>query len=217
MGKILDIYFQFAASGDYYLGQLLSLKDPNSLEFDTPCPHWKDPNAQIVFDALELTFGRIYAAHGDSSRDPHGVLCILLASIVHHSDWMLGFLEKDPSHPFSHVPMLSSPLLQELKVNHVTFELNVHVPTVTGILPHVAHMRQINNVKQACEKIKTEVRVMQVDLKTIIHVAIDEKVEASGVINTSMLDKRLGDMEKRLVEKMDSLDIQAEPTRAVLT
>ena len=36
MGKILDIYFQFAAGGDYYLGQLLSLKDPTSLEFDTP-------------------------------------------------------------------------------------------------------------------------------------------------------------------------------------
>ena len=56
--------------------------------------------------------------------------------------------------------------------------------TVTGILPHVAHMWQINNVKEACEEIKTEVRVMRVDLKTIIHEAIDEKVEASGGINT---------------------------------
>ena len=81
MGKILDIYFQFAAGGDYYLGQLLSLKDPNSLEFDTPCPHWKDPNAQIVFDALELTFGRIYAAHGVSSRDPHGFCVYFLTQL----------------------------------------------------------------------------------------------------------------------------------------
>ena len=130
---------------------------------------------------------------------------------------MLGFLEKDPSHPFSLVPILSSPLLQELKTNHITFDLNVHVPTVTGIPPHVAHMRQINNVKEACEEIKTEIRVMRVDLKTIIHEAIDEKVEASGGINTSMLDKKLGDMEKRLAEKMDSLDVQAEPTRVVRT
>ena len=116
------------------------------------------PNAQIVFDALELTFGMIYAAHGDSSRDPHGVLCILLASIVHHSDWMLGFLEKDPSHPFSRVPILSSPFLQELKMNHVTFDLNVHVPTVTGILPHIAHMRQINSVKEACENFSLKLK-----------------------------------------------------------
>ena len=118
-GEDFGHYFQFAAGGDYYLGQLLTLKDPNSLDFDSPCPHWKDPNAKIVLDALDLTFGRIYEAPGNSSRDPHGVLSILLASIVHHSDWMLGFLDKDPSHPFSHVSILSSPWLHELKLNHV--------------------------------------------------------------------------------------------------
>ena len=134
-GEGFDINFQFAQGGDFYLGQLLTLKDPNSVDFDTPCPHWKDPNAPIVLDALDLMFGQIYEVHGDSSRDPHGVLSILLASVVHHSDWMLGFLEKDTSHPFSLVPILSSPLLQELKANHVTLSLNSHVPTMTGILP----------------------------------------------------------------------------------
>ena len=64
LGRISPDKMVFAAGGDYYLGQLLSLKDPNSLEFDTSCPNWKDPNAPIVLDALELTFGRIYAAHG---------------------------------------------------------------------------------------------------------------------------------------------------------
>ena len=125
---------------------------------------------------------------------------------------MLGFLEKDPSHPFSSVPFLSSPSLQELKLNHVTFDLNVHVPTVTGILPHDACMQQINNVKEACEESKTEVRLMLVDLKTIVHEVINEKVEASGGINISMMDKRLGNMEKKLADKMDSIDVQTEST-----
>ena len=58
-------------------------------------------------------------------------------------------------------------------MKQVTFDLNVHMPTVTGIPPHVAHMRHINSVKEA---IKTEVRVMCEDLKTIVHEAIDEKV-----------------------------------------
>ena len=31
--KILDVYFQFAAGNDYYLGQLLGLKDLNTVEF----------------------------------------------------------------------------------------------------------------------------------------------------------------------------------------
>jgi len=102
-------------------------------------------------------------------RDSHGVLSILLASVVHHSDWMLGFLETDPSHQFSFVPILSSPLLQELKANHVTLALNEHVPKVTGILPHVANMSQINSVKETCEEITIELQGMQESLKTIVH------------------------------------------------
>ena len=43
---------------------------------------------------------------------------------------------------------------------------------------------------------KTEVRGMREDLKTIIHEAIDEKVMASGGINTSLLDKQLGEMRR---------------------
>ena len=70
-------------------------------------------------------------------------------------------------------------------------------------------------MKEVWEKIKTEVRSMREDLKTTVHEAIDERIEASGGINTSLLDKRLGEMEKRLAEKMDSLDVQAEPTHVV--
>ena len=77
---------------------------------------------------------------------------------------------------------------------------------MTGIPPHVAHMRQIKSVKETCEEIKMELQGMREGLKTIIHEAIDEKVESSGGINTALLDKRLGDMEQRLLEKMDTLE-----------
>ena len=75
-GKILDIYFQFAAGGNYYLGQLLSLKDPNTVEFSFPCPQWKDTNAPIVFEAIQLTFGKVLLAHGETlhDHDPFGIL-----------------------------------------------------------------------------------------------------------------------------------------------
>ena len=51
-----------------------------------------------------------------------------------------------------------------------------------------------------------ELQGMQEGLKTIIHEAIDEKVESSGGNNTALLDKRLGELEKRLVEKLDTLE-----------
>ena len=157
MGKVLDNYFQFAAGGDFYSGQLLSLKDPNSVEFDTPCPNWHNPSNPVVFEALDLMFGKILMEHGSMTHDPQCVLSLLLASMVHHSDWMLGVLEKDPSHPFGKLPILSSLLLQELKCHHLTLELNNHVPTVTGIPPHIAHMRKITMVECCCNDIKAAV------------------------------------------------------------
>ena len=52
VGKVLDIYFQFKQGEYYYLGQLLSLKEPNSVDFNTLCPHLKDPSAPIVLMRL---------------------------------------------------------------------------------------------------------------------------------------------------------------------
>jgi hypothetical protein len=114
------------------LGQLLSLKDPNSVEFALPCPHWKDPDAPIVLEAIELTFGKVLLFHGETEHDPMGVLSALLASMCHHSSWMLGVCKKHPGHSFSKISLLSSPLLQELVRDHLIMELNEHVPIVTG-------------------------------------------------------------------------------------
>ena len=61
-------------------------------------------------------------------------------------------------------------------------------------------------MKDTFEAIKTELQGMWEDLKTIVNEAIDEKVEASGGINTALLDKRLDVMDKGLTEKMDTLD-----------
>ena len=38
----------------------MSLKDPNSMEFDTPCPHWHDPNNPVVHEALDLKLVRYW-------------------------------------------------------------------------------------------------------------------------------------------------------------
>ncbi len=63
-------YFKFAAVGEFYLGQLLSLKDPNSMEFNTPCPHWHDPNNPVVHEALDHIFGKIVMEHGSMTHNP---------------------------------------------------------------------------------------------------------------------------------------------------
>jgi hypothetical protein len=209
MGKILDVYFQFAAGGDYYLGQLLSLKDPNSVEFALPCPHWKDPDARIVLEAIELTFGKVLLFHGETEHDPMGVLSVLLASMCHHSSWMLGVCQKHPGHPFSKIPLLSSPLLQELVRDHLMMELNEHVPIVTGIPPHVEQLRQLEELKNHCVEIKAAVKSFNDTLEESVSKAIDNKVKESGGINAAILDERIRELEGTLLARLDQLSVGA--------
>ena len=139
-GEDIRHLFSICCWGDYYLGQLLGLNDVNTIEFAVPCPHWKDPNVPIVLEAIQLMFGKVLLFHGETEHDPKGVLSVLLASMCHHSSWMLGVCQKHPGHPFSKIPLLSSPLLQELVSEHVTLELNAHFPVVTGISSHVEQL-----------------------------------------------------------------------------
>ena len=109
MGKVLDIYFQFSAGADCYLGQLLSLKDPNSVEFDTPYLHWHNQNDPVVMEALELTFGQILMEHGNTSHDPQGVLSLCLLAWLITLTECLVFLKKTQvillvKSPFSQAP-----------------------------------------------------------------------------------------------------------------
>lgn len=86
MRKVLAIFFQFVSCRYLYLGQLLTQKDPDSVEFNTPSPHWHDHNHPANVEALDLTLDLILLEHGSMTHDPQGVLSILLASMVHHSD-----------------------------------------------------------------------------------------------------------------------------------
>ena len=123
---------------------------------------------------------------------------MLLARMVHNSDWVLGVLEKDPHHPFRKLPILSSPLLQEMKCHHLKLELNNHIPTVTGIPPHIVHMHKITTIEGCCNDIKAAVMDFKSELRDAVSQAIDDKVEESGGINASILDSWILALEQRL-------------------
>jgi hypothetical protein len=74
-----------------------------------------------------LTFGKVILFHENTEHDPFGVLLMLLVSVVHHAQEIMEVIEKDPVHPFSKIPLMSSPLLFELNELCLTFELNNHV------------------------------------------------------------------------------------------
>eukprot|EP00984_Skeletonema_dohrnii_P035311 scaffold34937_cov255-Skeletonema_dohrnii-CCMP3373.AAC.1 len=192
MGKILDIYFQFAMGGDYYLGRLLTLIPPEDKLFDSLPPHWKNQEDPTVAEALKLTFGKALTSHQGTAHDPTGTLCFLLASMVHHSSWLLEQVEKEPKHPFSNIPLLHNPdLLKELKEKHLTLEPTEDMKAPSGVPPFVKHNRLLDNCHQLLVLNGEAVSKLRDDIKVAVADAVDEKVAAEGGVNGAILAEQM--------------------------
>ncbi|KAL7523497.1 hypothetical protein ACHAWF_002320 [Thalassiosira exigua] len=118
--KILDVYFKFAMGGDQFLGRLLVLLNPRDGSFADLTPHLKDPSHPTVLRGIKVAFGDVIDKHQDSEHDPSGLMSLLLASLVHHSPWLLSICSEYPDHPFHTIPLLGNhELLSELKSQHI--------------------------------------------------------------------------------------------------
>ena len=88
MGKIFDIYWLFAQAGDQYLGRILAGLDPNTPEFATLPPHFKEgiENENIVY-GMKRCFPSIITLNDEETRkNMTGLLMRYLASIFWHSE-----------------------------------------------------------------------------------------------------------------------------------
>jgi hypothetical protein len=159
--------------GDYFLGQLLTLIDPEDVLFDTLPPHWKDEFHPSVRRGIEITFGKVLSCHEHTDHNPLGLLSFLLASILHHSDWLFQEMGKHPGHLFYSIPVLNDPvLLRELK-EQLTMEKTDTVPSAMGIPPHVSHAKAITKVFNICMSNKDALD----DFKAELKIAVAEETE----------------------------------------
>jgi hypothetical protein len=151
MGKVLDVYWQFADVGDAYLGQCLCGLDPTLSTFSVLPPNWTvdDPvNDPDIDDALQLMYGVIIVGqHPNSIR----VLLCVLASVTYASDWLLTTSGRYPGHPMSAVPLHQNPeLLIRLKTK-ITIEPSNLLSTATGIPPHVMQRNMMTALLELCQ------------------------------------------------------------------
>ncbi|KAL7537408.1 hypothetical protein ACHAWF_013067, partial [Thalassiosira exigua] len=206
MGKILDVYFKFAMGGDQYLGRLLALLDPRDGSFADLPPHWKDPSHPTVLRGIKVAFGDVREKHQDSEHDPSGLMSLLLASLVHHSPWLLSICSEYPDHPFHTIPLLDDhELLSELKSQYLTLEANEHVPLATGVPPHVEHAIAIKDVFDLCTEMKSHVLDLKNGIKEAVFEAVDEKVSSEGGVNHSLLESSLDKLKEDIFKKIESM------------
>ena len=91
LGKIYEIYWLWAESGDQYCGRILVGYDPMSTDFDSIPPHFIEGlENEFVKQAMERTYPNIYQNEKKNPESPMiAILMRCLASIVHHSDVLI--------------------------------------------------------------------------------------------------------------------------------
>ena len=102
---------------------------------------------------------------------------------------------------------------------HLTLELNDHVPVMTGIPLHIEQLCHLEELKTHCIEIKAAVKSFNETIEESISKAIDEKVKESGGINAAILDARIRELEGTLLDRLDRIScspqVGAEPHVAV--
>ena len=99
LGQVLDVYWQFAESGDAYLERCLSGQNPNHSTFSVLLPHWNVQSAvedEDISAGLEIMYGKIIQHHPGSIA----LLAQLLAAVTYSSDWLMEFTVDNRRHPF---------------------------------------------------------------------------------------------------------------------
>ncbi len=114
MGKVLDLYFQFAEPGDHYLGRVLVGLDVNSPDFAALPQHFitDDPMSnEAIREAMSSMYAVVLQKHAGTNSDPMALLLRVLPSVIYHSDWIMDQVRENPGHPFSAIPLLNNEAL----------------------------------------------------------------------------------------------------------
>jgi hypothetical protein len=73
VGKVLDLYFQFAEPRDHYLGQALVGLDVNSPKFAALPPHFNTDNPMLneaICEAMSSMYAVVLQKHARTALDP---------------------------------------------------------------------------------------------------------------------------------------------------
>jgi hypothetical protein len=158
-----------------------------------------------VAEAMQLCFGCILDGHDDIDW----LLLLLLASIVHHSEFLRGIKDSVPNHPFANIPILRRPeLLSELK-KLITMKASERIPNATGIPPHVKELALLKETLDTCGEmlitLKEMIPELKVCLKDSIQEAAEQFAQGNGHVTASRLEEMFDSFEKKIFKELQSV------------
>jgi hypothetical protein len=179
-GKVQDVYFNYHSTGDHYCGRLLAGLDVNSTSFKIMPPHftvgYEHPD---VKEGIELCFDVMRKCHPNLDHLT-GVLLLLLASIVYHSDFLRSFHESDQQHGFGNIKILDdNKLLVKLKAL-LSVRPTDNMPIATGIPTHVEVLIQLEDLRKESIATQKMIFTQKEELKDVVVQAIKDNDLVNG-------------------------------------
>jgi hypothetical protein len=187
MGKVLDLYFQFAEPGDHYLGQVLVGLDVNSLDFATLPPHFNTDNPMsndAICEAMNSMFSLVLQKHAGTTSDPLALLLRVLPSVIYHSDWLMDQVRQNPGHPFSAIPLLNNEALMVQLKPLVTTDPIGQIRKATGVPPTIEIAQNSKKVLALCIETLEAVQAMGETVKDAVFQAFEHRVIENGQMTT---------------------------------
>ena len=174
MGKVKDIYVKYVASGDQLVGRCISLLSPIRDDFGASPPMFENNEQQWIDETRQGQFRQIANVNGYMRLTE-----MLLASIIHHRQWLMVNLEANHVFLQSSMVSLNHRLVFE-NATVVRFPWNDNVNSYTGIPANTAIM-------QALAQVRLEQNGLGIVVEEGTRRALREEGIAAGVATPAML------------------------------
>ena len=113
IGKTMASYLRFAKAGDNFCGRVVCGLPQQSSKFSALPPHFKQLTRQEDKDLLRQALNEAYPFHEEWGNSFQPAVRMMIASLVHHHDWIVANLSMD--HPVRTKPLFMSGVLPKLK------------------------------------------------------------------------------------------------------
>jgi hypothetical protein len=191
LGKVQDIYFNFAQPGDHYIGRMLAGLDSTSSTFGVLPPHFTcGIENDDVKEALYSCFGGILNARPNIVNLP-GTFLLLLASIVYHEKWLVEFVSRNNNHPFANIMILQNHELLVKIRPLVTILPSENLPRSTGIPTHINMQHKLDLILMNNVEFLEQLRQQSEVIRESVQNAIQENDINSGNVTMNVLRDEL--------------------------
>lgn len=131
-----------------------------------------------------------------------GILLLILARIVHHSNFPIGFTAEVSSHPLTVLPIFHNyKLLLELK-GIVTLDPTQDMPHSNGILPHINHVKVLSRLLSVYKETLKTLQKSTVQIMNVVVKDIDSKAFELVQVTAPVIEKMMENFESKIKQQL---------------